>query len=224
MLRVLKYIDTEAGQTSEVGKWLQIINAYTNQYPKYVLTTYLFEKGVETVEHNSTQFVELMKAIVRYCYFMGSTTTVKFRLYEYIKQIANGQDIGENRISELDISRFDWVGQLRKGYTLLAYYLTAKTPLPYYSIDQIYTQADVKRWVPQDEQESYNKMLGCLGNLVVLDINRRSMSCDKKANHYATSSISEVRHLLDGSPRVNKELILQRNEELKKRLYDFFSV
>jgi len=29
---------------------------------------------------------------------------------------------------------------------------------------------------------------------------------------------------LDGSPRVNKELILQRNEELKKRLYDFFSV
>lgn len=224
MVRVLKYLNTETGQLSETGKWLQIINAYTNQYPKYVLTTYLFENGVEEVENDSHKFVKLMQALVRYCYFMGSTTTVKFRMYEYIKQIANGQEIGENRISSLDISRFDWVGQLRKGYTLLAYYLTAKEPLPYYTIDQIYTQADVNRWVPQDERESYNEMLNCLGNLVVLDINHRSLSCDKKANHYASSNISEVRFLLDGSVKVDRERILQRNDEIKKRLYDFFSI
>lgn len=224
IVRVLKYLNTETGQISECGKWLQIINAYTNQYPKYVLTTYLFENGVEEVENDSHKFVKLMQALVRYCYFMGSTTTVKFRMYEYIKQIANGQEIGENRISGLDISRFDWVGQLRKGYSLLAYYLMAKEPLPYYTIDQIYTQADVNRWVPQNEQESYNEMLNCLGNLVVLDINRRSLSCDKKAFHYATSNISEVRLLLDGSIKVDRERILQRNEEIKKRLYDFFSI
>ena len=224
MVRVLKYLNTEAGQISEAGKWLQVINAYTNQYPKYVLSTYLFEYGVDEVEKDNRKFVELIKAIVRYCYYMGSTTTVKFRMYEYIKQITNGQDIGENRISSLDISRFDWLGQLRKGYTLLAYYITAHESLPYYSIDQIYTQADVKRWAPQEEQESYNEMLNCLGNLVVLDINRRSLSCDKKANHYITSGISEVRLLLDGSPRVNREKIMLRNEELKKRLYDFFSI
>lgn len=224
MVGVLKYLSTGSSREDEVGKWLQVINAYTNQYPKYVLSTYLFEKGVESVEEDSRKFVELIKALVRYCYFMGSTTTVKFRMYEYIKQIANGQKIGENRINDLNITRFDWVGQLRRGYTLLAYYLTAEKPLPYYSIDQVYTQYDVKRYVSKDEQDEYNEMLGCLGNYVVLDMNRRSLSCDKKANYYISSGIQEVRLLLDGSIRIDKERIMQRNEEIKKRLYEFFSV
>lgn len=224
MVGVLKYLNTGVIKQDEVGKWLQIINAYTNQYPKFVLSTYLFVNGVDCVDKASARFVELMKALVRYCYFMGSTTTVKFRMYEYIKQVANGQEIGENRISGLDISRFDWVGQLRRGYALLAYYLRAKEPLPYYSIDQVYTQADIKRYVPSDEQEDYNDMLNCLGNMVVLDINRRSLSCDRKANYYINSNISEIRQLLDGSIRINKERIMQRNEEIKKRLYDFFAV
>lgn len=224
MVSVLKFLSTGASKRGEVGKWLQIINAYSNQYPKYVLSTYLFENGVESVENDECKFVELMKALVRYCYYMGSTTTVKFRMYEYIKLIANGQDIGENRIQDLNISRFDWVGQLRRGYALLSYYLIAEEPLPYYSIDQIYTQADVKRFVPINEQDNYNEMLGCLGNMVVLDINRRSLSCDKKANYYSTSGINEVRQLLDGSIRIDVERIMQRNEKIKKRLYDFFSM
>ncbi len=224
MVWVLKYLNTGVSQQGELGKWMQIINAYTNQYPKYVLATFLFEYGLENTKKDNSKFIELIKALVRYCYFMGSTTTVKFRMYEYIKQITHKQEIGENRISGLEINRFDWVGTLRKGYALLAYYLTADEPLPFYSIDQVYTQNDVKRYVPKDEQEKYLEMLGCLGNMVVLDINRRSLTCDKKANYYINSSICEVRQLLDGSTRVNKNQIMQRNEEIKKRLYDFFAV
>lgn len=223
MVWVLKFLTTSANQQNELGKWMQIINAYTNQYPKYVLATYLFEYGWENIKKDSRKFIELIKALIRYCYFMGSTTTVKFRMYEYIKQITHKQEIGENRISDLNNTRFDWVGTLRKGYTLLAYYLTTNEPLSSYSIDQVYTQNDVKRYAP-DQQEEYQDMLNCLGNMVVLDINRRSLSCDKKANYYLNSSIWEVHKLLDGSIRVNKDLIMQRNEEIKKRLYDFFSV
>jgi uncharacterized protein with ParB-like and HNH nuclease domain len=223
MVWVLKFLTTSASQQNELGKWMQIINAYTNQYPKYVLATYLFEYGWENIIKDSSQFIELIKALIRYCYFMGSTTTVKFRMYEYIKQITHKQEIGENRISDLNITRFDWVGTLRKGYALLAYYLTTKELLSSYSIDQVYTQNDVKRYAP-DQQEEYQEMLNCLGNMVVLDINRRSLSCDKKANYYLNSGILEVRQLLDGSIRVNKDLIMKRNEEIKKRLYDFFSV
>ena len=224
MVWVLKFLNVGNNQQGELGKWMQIINAYTNQYPKYVLATYLFEYGLEDTKKDCTKFIELIKSLVRYCYYMGSTTTVKFRMYEYIKQITHKQEIGENRVSDLKITRFDWVGTLRRGYALLAYYLTSKEPLPFYSIDQVYTQNDVKRYVPQDEQEQYKEMLGCLGNMVVLDITRRSLTCDKKANYYINSSIGEIRQLLDGSIRVNKDRILQRNEEIKKRLYDFFSV
>ena len=223
MVWVLKFLTTSASQQNELGKWMQIINAYTNQYPKYVLATYLFEYGWENIKKDSRKFIELIKALIRYCYFMGSTTTVKFRMYEYIKQITHKQEIGENRISDLNITRFDWVGTLRKGYALLAYYLTTNEPLSSYSIDQVYTQNDVKKYAP-DQQEEYQEMLNCLGNMVVLDINRRSLSCDKKANYYLNSNIWEVHQLLDGSIRVNKALIMQRNEEIKKRLYDFFSV
>lgn len=223
MVWVLKFLTTSVSQQNELGKWMQIINAYTNQYPKYVLATYLFEYGWENIKKDSRKFIELIKALIRYCYFMGSTTTVKFRMYEYIKQITHKQEISENRISDLNITRFDWVGTLRKGYALLAYYLTTNEPLSSYSIDQVYTQNDVKKYAP-DQQEEYQEMLNCLGNMVVLDINRRSLSCDKKANYYLNSNIWEVHQLLDGSIRVNKDLIMQRNEEIKKRLYDFFSV
>ena len=111
-----------------------------------MLATYLFEYGWENIKRDSRKFIELIKALIRYCYFMGSTTTVKFRMYEYIKQITHKQEIGENRISDLNITRFDWVGTLRKGYALLAYYLTTNEPLSFYSIDQVYTQNDVKRY------------------------------------------------------------------------------
>ena len=224
MVWVLKYLNACVNHQDEIGKWMQIINAYTNQYPKYVLATYLFVYGLEDIKKDPSQFIELIKALVRYCYYMGSTTTVKFRMYEYIKQITHKQEIGEYKIANLDISRFDWVGTLRKGYTLLAYYLTVKEPLSSYSIDQIYTQNDIKKYVPQEDQESYQEMLGCLGNMVVLDINRRSLTCDKKANYYDTSKITEVRQLLDGSIQVNKDRIMQRNEEIKKRLYNFFAM
>lgn len=223
MVWVLKYLNTGSSHPGELGKWMQIINAYTNQYPKYVMATYLFENGLENIQKDNGKFIELIKALVRYCFFMGSTTTVKFRMYEYIKQITHKQEIGGNRIPDLNITRFDWVGTLRKGYALLAYYLTAKDPLPFYSIDQVYTQNDVKRFFPKEEQEQYQEMLNCLGNMVVLDINRRTFPCDKKANYYLSSSINEVHQLLDGSIRVNTERIKQRNEEIKKRLYDFFA-
>ena len=224
MVWVLKYMNTGASQPGELGIWTQIINAYTNQYPKYVLATYLFENGLDKIKEDNSKFIELIKALVRYCYFMGSTTTVKFRMYEYIKQITHHQEIGENRIPDLNITRFDWVGTMRKGYALLAYYLTTKDPLPFYSIDQVYTQNDVKRYFPQEEQEQYQEMLNCLGNMVVLDINRRTLPCDKKANYYLNSGIKEVHQLLDGSIRVNADRIKLRNEEIKKRLYDFFAV
>ena len=224
MVWVLKYLNACVNHQDELGKWMQIINAYTNQYPKYVLATYLFVYGLEDIIKDPSQFIELIKALVRYCYYMGSTTTVKFRMYEYIKQITHKQEIGENKIASLDISRFDWVGTLRKGYTLLAYYLTVKEPLSSYSIDQIYTQNDIKKYVPQEDQELYQEMLGFLGNIVVVDINRRSLTCDKKASYYVTSKITEVRQLLDGSTMVHKNRIIQRNEEIKKRLYDFFAL
>lgn len=223
MVGVLKFLTTSANQQNELGKWMQIINAYTNQYPKYVLATYLFEYGWENIKKDSGKFIELIKVLIRYCYYMGSTTTVKFRMYEYIKQITHKQEIDEYKIPDFNTARFDWVGTLRKGYTLLAYYLTVDKSLSSYSIDQVYTQNDVKRYAP-DQQEEYQEMLNCLGNMVVLDINRRSLSCDKKAIYYCSSSIGEVRNLLDGSIRVNKDLIMQRNEEIKQRLCDFFSV
>lgn len=224
MIYVLKYLNNVSKEQTEVFKWLQIINAYTNQYPKYVLACYLFEYGVEQVIKQDKEFIELMKAIVRYCYFMGSTTTVKFRMYEYIKLIGHKQPIKENRISDLYMARFDTLGRLNKGFTLLAYYLSGGDTLEYYSIDQIYTQNDIKKFVAEEQQEEYQEMLGCLGNMVVLDISRRSLDCDKKAEHYATSSISEVRNLLDGTTNVDRRFILNRSEMLKKRLYDFFSI
>ena len=94
IIECLKYIEYKQSDLSELSKWIQVIKAYTNQYPMYAIVSFLFINGFE----NNIALEKLLKSIIRYVYYVGTTTTVKFEIYNIIKQICKSEDLSSYHV------------------------------------------------------------------------------------------------------------------------------
>ena len=127
---VLQRYDMEACRETSLAKWLQLINIYTNAFPKYAAVAYLYRNGFDNIR----ELEKTMKDIVRYCYSMGSTTYVKYGIYYIIRQVMNGQKI---EIAPKDVNEFSFIylGKLKWGYALLAEYLQREAAWGHFCCD-----------------------------------------------------------------------------------------
>lgn len=223
ILSVLKYINKERGGDDKVGIWLQILSAYTNQYPTYALVVYLYYHDVELLEEKQ-KFVTFLQSLVRYCFYMGSTTSVKFTIYSMIKVIANKGEIDANYVDAIP-DDFKHLGRLQNAYALLAHYLDSKESIPVrFSVDKIVNLRDWDLlgddW--NDHAQSFGDICNSIGNLIVLDIPKRYNSVIDKYDYYKMSKSEYVKGVLT-SPIFNYEDWRQRNHHLKQLLADFFT-
>ena len=136
--RILECYQEESSRPTALAKWLQLINIYTNVFPKYAAVAYLFRNGFDDTE----RLIHVLKQIVRYCYSMGSTTYVKYGIYTAIRQVMNGQAI-ELVPREVDGQFFFYTGNLKWGYALLAAYLEQKVAWKRYCCDHVLSIRDV---------------------------------------------------------------------------------
>lgn len=221
ILGILKYINKERSVSSEDGIWLQIIGAYTNQYPMFAIVVYMFYHNVET-EEEKDKFVVFLQSLVRYCFYMGSTTSVKFTIYSMIKVIANGGEVDayyQNATTE----SFNSLGRLQNAYALLAYYLDTKQLIPArFTIDKIVNQRDEYLLDKEWKYTSISDICNSIGNLVVLDIPKRYNSILEKADYYQASQSEYVRSIFD-SGMFSYDNWRQRNDHLKEILVEFFT-
>lgn len=221
ILNILKYLNNHRGNQDEVGTWLQIIYAYTNQYPTYAIIVYLYYHGVETEEEKG-EFVDFLKSLVRYCFYRGSTTTVKFKIYDFIKVIANKGKIDPNYVSNITPDYFSSLGRLQGGYALLAFYLDSQEYIPLtFNIDRIVNQRDEESLGDDWEYDSFNDICNSIGNLVVLDLPKRYNYLHEKYSYYAQSDIDYVKSIIP-SPEFSYEHWKTRNDHMKKVLAKFF--
>lgn len=222
ILNVLKYLNNHRGNSDEIGSWLQIIFAYTNQYPSYAIIVYLYYHNVET-EGEKNDFVDFLKSLVRYCFYMGSTTTVKFRIYDFIKVIANKGKIDSNYVNNVTPDSFNYLGRLQGAYALLAFYLDAQVFIPVtFNIDKIVNQRDEEDLGDDWKYENFNDVCNSIGNLVVLDLPKRYNYMSEKYSYYAQSDIEYVKSIFT-SPTFTYDNWNTRNEHLKEVLVKFFS-
>lgn len=221
ILNILKYLNNQRGNYNEVGTWLQIIYAYTNQYPTYAIIVYLYYHNVDT-EDEKSEFVEFLQSLVRYCFYMGSTTTVKFKIYDFIKVIANKGKIDPNYVSNVSPEYFNTLGHLLSGYALLAFYLDSKEYIPLtFNIDRIVNQRDEELLGDDWEYDSIKDICNSLGNLVVLDLPKRYNYLNEKYSYYAQSGIEYVKSIIP-SPNYTFDNWKTRNDHMKKVLAKFF--
>lgn len=221
ILSILKYMNKERGDSNDVGIWLQIINAYTNQYPTYALVVYLYYNNVDTDEEKH-RFISFLQSLIRYCFYMGSTTSVKFNIYNMIKVIANKGEIDAN-YTDVAPDYFSHLGRLQNAFALLACYLDSKEAIPTrFTVDKIVNLRDEdllgEDWSGHDLGEICNK----IGNLVVTDLPKRYNSVLEKYDYYRHSKSEYVKNVFS-SPTFSYENWKERNSHLQKVLANFFN-
>lgn len=221
ILSILKYMNKERGDSNDVGIWLQIVNAYTNQYPTYALVVYLYYNNVDTDEEKH-RFISFLQSLIRYCFYMGSTTSVKFNIYNMIKVIANKGEIDAN-YTDVAPDYFSHLGRLQNAFALLACYLDSKEAIPTrFTVDKIVNLRDEdllgEDWSGHNLGEICNK----IGNLVVTDLPKRYNSVLEKYDYYRHSKSEYVKNVFP-SPTFSYENWKERNSHLQEVLAKFFN-
>lgn len=218
IITILELLNQEKVRSSEPAKWLQIIDAYTNQYPKYAIVNFLFSNDLNTDQ----RFVEFLKLLTRYVYFQGSTTTVKFEIYNIIKQTSLNLVINDYFRNDVDSNYFRYLGRLKKGFSLLAFYLNHSTVLPTYNVDKVINLKDKRQLSDDWNSVNLDDVIDCLGNFVILDIPKKNIVYNKKQEYYSSSMLSEVNSIFHDGDFSYKNF-LERDRILRERLTIFFS-
>ena len=221
ILSILKYMNKERGDSNDLGIWLQIINAYTNQYPTYALVVYLYYNNVDTDEEKH-RFISFLQSLIRYCFYMGSTTSVKFNIYNMIKVIANKGEIDAN-YTDVAPDYFSHLGRLQNAFALLAYYLDSKEPIPTrFTVDKIVNLRDEDLLGEDWHYQYLSDICNSIGNLVVMDLPKRYNSLTDKYDYYKLSKNEYVKNILT-SKTFTFENYKERNRHLKMLLANFFN-
>lgn len=220
IIEILEYINQEKVKQTEIAIWLQIIDAYTNQYPRYAVINFLYIYDYK----EESRFVVFLKSIVRYVYYQGSTSTVKFEIYNIIKHTSNKHEIGSYAINDISIDYFANLGRLKKGFALLAFYLGDTTAISVYAIDKIVSSNEKN--LLSDESSDWeavdlDEIVDTLGNFVVLDIPKKNIPFNKKREYYSNSKIESLKHLLKSTEFTYADF-RNRDIMLKNRLKLFF--
>ena len=213
------YIDKRT-ECSRLGAWLQVLDAYTNQNPVYAYIVFLyFHKSASDEEQ-----VAFLKKIIRYCYFKGSTMSVKFEIYNIIYRVASGQIVDDYLVNKVDDWMWNYPGRLRKGLTLLAFYLKYPSlpAVQNYRVDKIIKTKDQLR-LPSDWGVSKDhEVFDSLGNSIVLDMPQRSTPVYIRYQSYSNSSLEEVRNLKVDSDGFSFAQYNARMKQISSILINFF--
>lgn len=109
--------ETKQQSDNELAKWFQLIDLYTNAYPKDTVIVYLVKNNLNVGSDNTTKFA---KSLVRQSYAKGSTTYIKHDMYDLIIKIMHEK--WEVFYDENYTCPYGF-GRLYRGFELLEKYL-----------------------------------------------------------------------------------------------------
>jgi uncharacterized protein with ParB-like and HNH nuclease domain len=191
---------------NELPKWFQLIDIYTNNYPKDLLIVYLSLLN-NNINFPEDEVIRFSKSLVRYCYFQGATTTIKYYIYDLTINVMNNSWKEFYPKNERDNNYF---GRLYKGFALLLAYLhPEQKSVSQYTIKKL---KDILNY--KNSEYSYFDLIG---NNIPMDITKRELY-----NSNIKSDFHDVDYLRDNVNNWNDELHKKRQTELKQRLEDFF--
>lgn len=216
IVEILEYLSETSKENNKDSKWIQLINIYTNQYPKIAVVMYLFN-----YEKDDNDFILFLKNLIRYTYLQGSTTYIKYEIYDIIVQLSISNKIQSYFEEEIDESYFNSLGRLNKGYALLAFYIENDNAINY-RIDKVFNRKDFKSLNDSWNELDKDKYVDYLGNFVVLDIPKKNLAISKRLNYFHNSSLNDISSLPTEIFEFNVTDFIKRDTQLKNRLVDFF--
>ena len=224
IVRFFREVIENPNKYEELTKWFQLLEQYSNQYPLNALVVYLYVHGIDM---NSEQLELFARNLVRYSFYHGVTTKVKFPLFSFIAKVVKEKET-TFRLPFIEKNQKDllYFGQLKKGFTLLAFYLNneQKAIYPNY-FNKIINSRDVKTLNPtwSGIELTYTDYSDTLGNMIIIDKNiSRDVKLLKKEEYLKDSSIVEIKELANKLNHWRYEDYQNREISLKNRLIKFF--
>ena len=218
---LLKKYDEKKKEETELAAWLQLIDIYSNRYPKYAIITYLFKYGFS----EEIELIHVLKSVVRYCYFKGSTSSIKFGIYIIIKQISSGERIKDYYQDDVDSDQFNYLGRLKYGYALLAHYLENPICIPDYKTDRLLTLRDEDNLSEDWNNHPLSTHIDDLGNLVILDIHKKNEKYSDKIDYYLNTKNEELKKfLINNRDGISYAALQKRTKYKKQLLVNFFNL
>ena len=219
VLEVLREIKAESQKETELAAWLQLIYAYSNNYPLYATLCYAYKYGLK---ENQDQAIEFLKSVVRYCYYQGATSVVKFEVFNIIRQLFIKLPVKPYYQKSVSESYFNQLGRLKYGYALLAHYLQQTEATQGYTIDKLLTSKDLYQMNEVEEQIDYYSHSEDLGNFVVLDVSKKNLTYPNKRGYYLETNIKSLKSFLEAHETLTLEDVQTRTDALKTILVKFF--
>lgn len=157
----------------DISSWLQVLNAYTNTFPKYALVAYLFNYE----QQDPIDFLRYIKCIARYVYYMGSTTSVKFGIYGIIQRMSERLPINDFYQANLKFSDLSSSSRLLTGYSLIAYYQAHNPHIKKPLVEKIVYESEIakSKTLVGADSIGYDDVY-TLGNSIVLGSSLRGRS------------------------------------------------
>lgn len=219
IIEAVSWLRANSLKNNKLGAWIQLVYAYSNQYPQYAAIAFLYQNQVPDEE----RFIVFLQSLVRYCYFKGATTSVSNEIYNIICKVMHNKEIDGYYKRQISDSMFDSLRKMRIPFALLAYYLDNPKGLTFYSVDRILSQRDIGDLQPQDiDMFEKTDAMNCLGNAIVIDSPRRYVDFYRKCELYADSGLKEVHKVFNDVHFPNFNWINSRNDKIKRRLIKFF--
>ncbi|MCF6245219.1 MAG: DUF262 domain-containing protein [Sulfurovum sp.] len=104
-------------ENNELSKYFQLIDIYTNNYPKDLLIVFLVKNN-----NSISLSLDFSKRLVKYCYYKGSTAKIKYTIYNWTVKVMNNEWSLFSPAKD-GLRHYTYFGKLYKGFGLLSTYL-----------------------------------------------------------------------------------------------------
>lgn len=203
VIQCLTYIDNKREEADELSAWLNAIYFYPNQYPRFAVVAYIYKK-------QDKDLVQFLRDLVRTCYKIGSSTSVKFSIYSIIatiepcnifrvRFIPDEKDVRE-RIQHKD-------KRLQKGMAFLAFILGENKDLwdSHYKFANIVQRKQVSELKDSAEKVFWTDRMDTYKNIIVIPSSKERKNLETPYN--------KLYRLIKSEDICSKEVM----EEFKKR-------
>lgn len=234
--RCIKNDFEEDEQFYPLSKWFQVIDEYSNNYPKYIVFIYLFinstivEENLFLSNMKTNDLLLLSQNIIKYVYQYTSAMKIRFVIFEMIVSVAKDKVIDFSKLIETkdksSVVEFASRDGRKKGFALLTTYLEKeqKSIYPYYFHKLITNITMVKKLNSSWGNINYETYSNSIGNLLVSEDKRKNQrELRQRIPSYSHSQIIDLQKLSIKLNDFKYQDFEAREEECRIRLVAFFS-
>ena len=211
IISILRKYKMVLNSDEDIAKWLRVIDWYTNQYPKIALVAYIYHHGNDCFDNKG--FLRLAKAVIRYCYSVGSSTVVKFEMYNIIRQVSQDIEFSDYFDTSVSVEDFDYLGALKKGFSLLTYVIRhSDVKTSEFMCDRLFKGAEAEYMMNFWSEYEVESAIGSIANYYI----RR-----KDGSNWVIDEMV-IKDYMSSKPNIEYKDFKAYSIELKQSLVDFY--